>query len=195
MPIGGDVIHTVNFFESAFTIILALALGEALKSFTHDNHDHPLLWDRVPTLLAFLLIFFPFFQSMSQYLYVAYLDPQTALKFYPGYLVFDGIMFILEAGCFFVMSRSMAPKIWRRFYAAVLVLMLIDIGWTGINYSRGVHVGAWLWIDIGLVAAVLALMWFERGKPESMRPSYVGLAFVMTTTTLSYWLERNIYFP
>ncbi len=195
MPINSDIIHSVNFFQTAFMIVLSLSLGEALKSFASDNPHHPLRWDCLPALLAFLIVFFPFFQSMSQYLFITYLDPRTALKFYPGYLVFDGIMFALEAGCFFVMSRSLAPQIWRRFYASILMLMVFDIGWTGVSYFRGVHVGDWLWLDIVLGVALLATMWFERRKSPSMRPSYIGLAIVTTTTALSYWFERDIYFP
>ncbi len=195
MPISGDVIHTVNFFQGAFTIILSLSLGEALKSFASDNHEHSLRWDRTPALLAFFFIFFPFFQSMSQYLYVVYLNPQTALKFYPAYLMFDGIMFTLQAACFFVMSRSLAPQIWRRFYTAVLILTGLDIAWTGVSYLRGVDVGAWLLIDCVIVAAVLAMLWFERGRQHSMRATYIGLAVVTITTALSYWIEADMYLP
>jgi len=195
VPISGNVVHTVNFFQGAFTIILALALGEALKTFVSDNHEVPLRWERVPALLAFLLVFFPFFQSMSQYLYITYLNPQTALKFYPGYLVFDGLIFTLQSGCFFVMSRALPPNVWRRFYAAVLVLMAFDIVWTGVTSLRGIHVGDWLWIDVAIVVSLLLVMAYERGRPASMRPVYLGLLIIAATTALSYWLERDIYFP
>jgi hypothetical protein len=195
MPNAGNVSHTVIFFQDAFTIILALSLGEALKSFTSDNQDQPIYWNRAPALLVFLLIFFPFFQGMSQYFYSTYLNPQTALKFYSNYLVFDGVMNTLEAGCFFTMSRSLAPHRWQRFYTTVLVLMLIDIVWAGVTYRRGARVGGWLFMDVVVVAAILAMMWFERGKPTSLRPGYVGLAVIVTTTALGYWLEPNMYFP
>jgi hypothetical protein len=39
------------------------------------------------------------------------------------------------------------------------------------------------------------MIWFERGKPPSMRPSYIGLALLTTTTALAYWLEQDMYFP
>jgi hypothetical protein len=195
MSNAGNIAHTVGFFQDAFTIILALSLGEALKAFASDNPDHPLFWNRLPALLTFLLVFFPFFQSMSQYFYITYLNPRTALKFNPDFLVFDGVMYTLEAGCFFMMSRALVPHRWRRLYITVLILMLIDIGWAGLTYLRGVHVGGWLYIDAIVVAAILAMLWFEHGKPHSMRPSYVGLAVIATTTALSYWIERNMYFP
>jgi hypothetical protein len=195
MAIAGNVISTVTFFQGAFTIILSLSLGEALKAFTSDNQDHPLYWNRAPALGAFLLVFFPFFQSMNQYFYSTYLNPQTALQFQPGFLVFDGMMFTLEAGCFFTMSRSLAPHRWQRFYTTLLVLMLIDIGWAGVSYSRGVHVGGWLYMDVLVIAVILAMMWFERDKPMSLRPGYIGLVLLTMTTALGYWLEKDMYFP
>ncbi len=195
MPIRGDVIHTINFFQGAFTIILALALGEALKSFASDDQSQPLRWERAPALLAFMIIFFQFFESMAEYFYSAYLSPKTALTFVPGYLLFDSIMFLLQGCCFFTMSRSLAPHRWQRFYGSILVLMLIDIAWTAVNQVRGVHVGAWLAIDIATVVVILLMMAFERAKPDSMRPSYIGLALIMITSVLAYWLEHDMYFP
>jgi hypothetical protein len=195
MPIRGDVIHTVNFFQGAFTIILALALGEALKSFISEDQNQPLHWERLPALLAFMIIFFQFFESMAEYFYSTYLNPKTSLEFVPGYLIFDSILFMLEGCCFFMMSRSLAPHRWRRFYGSVLTLMLIDIGWTGINQLRGLHVGAWLAIDTATVLVILLMMWWQRGKADSMRPSYIGLTLIAVTSVLAYWLERDMYLP
>jgi hypothetical protein len=194
MPDQGSIANTVTFFQGAFTIVLSLALGEALKAFTSDNQDLPVHWDRVPALLAFLLVFFPFFQSMSHYFYFAYLNPPTALKFYSGFLVFDGVIYMLQAGCFFTMSRSLAPHRWQRFYTTLLILILINICWNVVSYSRGVHVVAWLSINVFIVAAILSMLWFERGKLASMRPSYIGLALLTITTALGYWLEQDMYF-
>jgi hypothetical protein len=193
--ISGNVAHTVDFIQGAITIILALALGEALKLFVTPHEDKPMLWDRLPGLLAFLFAFFPFFQGMSQYLYLTYLNPATAPAFYPGYLIFDAVMLVLEAACFFVMSRALAPRHWRHFYGAVLALMLIDIGWTALTAHRGIAVRAWLYIDIVVAAAVALMFLSERGRPLSMRPVYAGLALLMVSTAVSYWLERDIYFP
>ena len=195
MPDRGNIINTVHFFQGAFTIILSLSLGEALKSFASDNQDHHLFWNRVPALLAFLLVFFAFFQSMSQYFYTTYLNPQTALKFHPAYLVFDGMAHTAWAACFFTMSRSLAPHRWQRFYTTVLILMLLDIGWGVVSYFRGVHVGGWLSIDLIIVAAILAMLWVGRDKPKSTRPGYIGLSVITINTALSYWLEQDMYFP
>jgi hypothetical protein len=53
MPDHGSVTNTVTFFQGGFTIILALSLGEALKSFTSDNQDLPVHWNRVPACSRF----------------------------------------------------------------------------------------------------------------------------------------------
>jgi len=193
--ISSNVIHTVDFIQGAITIILALALGEALKLFVTPHEEKPLLWDRLPMLLAFLVAFFPFFQGMSQYLYLTYLNRATAAPFYPGYLLFDALMLKLEAACFFVMSRAIAPKHWRHFYGAVLVLMVIDIAWTALTLRRGIHVGAWLYLDILVAAGICVMFFVERGRELSQRPVYIGLALLSVSTAISYWLERDIYFP
>jgi hypothetical protein len=199
MPIGGNIVHTVNFFQGAFTIILAMALGEALRQFVSEHDERALHWDLLPGLLSFLLIFFPFFQGMSQYLYLTYLDAATAPKFQPGYLVFDGLLFTLEAACFFVMSRALPPRRWRRFYGAVLALMAIDIGWSGVTYRRGIHIGDWIWIDLALAAVLAAVLVLERNShmtpAAARRATYICLATLIVTTATSYWLERDIYFP
>jgi hypothetical protein len=78
--------------------------------------------------------------------------------------------------------------------------MAIDIVWTGITWHRGMPVGAWLWIDIAIVAVLGGTMltargqhWHERGR--HMLPTWILVVTLGITTTLSYWLEADIYFP
>jgi hypothetical protein len=54
-------------------------------------------------------------------------------------------------------------------------------------------VGVWLSLNVVIVAVVLSMLWFERGKPTSTRPGYVGLALLTATTAFSYWLEQDMY--
>ena len=194
--IGGNVVHTVNFMQGAITIVMALALGEALKAFVTGRDDRPLQWERLPALLAFVFVFVPFFQSISQYLYLTYLNPQTAPPFRPGFLTFDGVMYILEASCFYVMAGALAPRHWRHFYGGVLALMTIDIVWSAITYRRGIHVGAWIYIDLVVVIVLGGTMWLARGRTfATMTPSWIVMGTLGLTTALSYWLESAIYFP
>ena len=70
------------------------------------------------------------------------------------WLNFDCVVFSLEAGLFFVMSRSLSARRWQQFYATIVVLMLIDFAWALVEKWRGSAVpGEWLWFDI-VAAAV-----------------------------------------
>jgi hypothetical protein len=192
--ISRNVVHTVSFFQTAFTIILALALGEALKQFVSDGEEHPVHWDKLPSFLSFLLIIFPFFQGMGQFMFETYLNPATALKSPEGFLMFDGVAFLLESAIFFVMSRSLSAKHWRRYYGAVLLLLFADSIWAGVTYLRGIHVGFWLVLNAILAAVLLAVLWWEDRTRETLRPSIICAATVSLTTMASYIEMNSFYF-
>src|ERR1700719_5182197 len=102
-----DLVHAVQFLQAAYTILLALAFGEAFKQFVPDG-DQEIRWDRLPLLLAFLFMIFPFYHGMSRYFYSTYLhDPTARLSPVAGILMFDGVCFLLMSACFFVLSRSL----------------------------------------------------------------------------------------
>jgi hypothetical protein len=192
-----NLVHTVGFFQGVFTIILALALGEALKQFVGDSDDRYIHWDRLPALLAFLLTIFPFFQGMSQHLYLNYLHAAAAPRFYAAYLSVDGLVFLLQAACFYMMSRALAAKHWRRFYWALLTLLAIDVLWDLFCLWRGIQLIDWLYLDLLLAAVLLAVLWRERGMASAatLRPPLICLAAVFVSTGLSYYLMRDVYFP
>jgi hypothetical protein len=192
---AANVAHTVGFFQAVFTIILALALGEALRQFVADTDDQFIHWNRLPALASFLFIIFPFFQGMSQHLYLNYVHPTVLPKSYAAYLMFDGVAFVLEAACFFLMSRALDARHWRRYYAAVLALLFIDTIWGGFTEWRGIHVGAWLYLNGVLAVVLLAVLWWDRHTRVSLRPSIICMATVFVTTITSYYLMRDVYFP
>ncbi len=118
-------------FQRAFTIVLALALAEAFKQFIADKADKPedrvIHWDRLPALLSFLFLAFPFFHGMSRYFFVTYIHTTTPPPHYAVYLMIDGIAFLFESAMFFVMSRTLSAGQWRRYYLSVLLLLAIDV--------------------------------------------------------------------
>jgi hypothetical protein len=192
MDVSRNAIHAVGFIQTTFSIVLALALGEALRQAVADSDDRPIHWNRLPALLSFLLIIFPFFQGMSQHLYLYYLAPNA--KGTPAFLMFDGICFLIESALFFVMARALAPSHWRRLYYAIIVLMVVDIGWSGITVLRGIPVAAWIYLDIALATVLLLELWFERGRQVSLRPAFVLLAASFVSTAISYYEVQGIYF-
>ena len=172
-----------------YTIVFALAIAEAFNQTVRESHpDHEkhattlASWfecihpTRFISLIVFLMLAVPFLQGNQKYLYLQYVEPlhrPTPPKSIPAaWLNFDCIVFLLEAGLFFVMSRSLSARRWQQFYATIVVLMAVDFAWALVEKLRGTHVpDEWLWFDIAAIAiltAIIVVDWFfiryERGS-------------------------------
>jgi hypothetical protein len=189
-----DVIDAVSFFQRAFTIVLALALGEAFKQFVTDKEEKGMQWDRLPALLTFLFMVFPFFHGMNRYFFRTYLNPIPS-KSYAAYLLFDGIMFMTESALFFVMSRSLAGIQWRRYFIALLLLLAVDTGWGSVELSQTPDITYWLTLNIVLAVILGIVMSYFWSKENPVVPSVVAAVATFTTTAISYFLSWNFYFP
>ena len=90
--------------------------------------------------------------------------PHPPQSFSAMWLNFDCLIFTLEAGLFFVMSRSLSARRWQQFYATVIVLLFIDFLWAAAEKFHGAAVPPeWLWFDIIAVvvlAAFIIVDWF-----------------------------------
>jgi hypothetical protein len=192
----------VENVQSIYTIVLALAIAEAFNQAiketkpAEEKHATTLKswfdcvhYPRFISLIVFLMLATPFFQGNQKYLYQQYIEPLSQphppRSISASRLNFDCIVFTLEAGLFFVMSRSLSARRWQQFYATIVLLLLIDFVWAWIEKSYGAAVPAeWLWFDV--VAAVILVLfiavdWFfvryERGK-ELNRYCYLGISAV-----------------
>jgi hypothetical protein len=196
---SADFLDAVAFFQRAFTIVLALALGEAFKQFIADKavnpEDRVIHWDRLPGLLSFLFLAFPFFHGMSRYFFVTYIHAPSVPNFYAAYLMFDGIAFLFESAIFFVMSRALSAGQWKRYYWSVLLLLGVDITWGAVAVHRGIPITPWLVLDSLLAIVLLAVLWAFRDDERSMRPPVICACTVFITTALSYVLMWDFYFP
>ncbi len=192
----------VQNIRSIYTIILGLAIAEAFNQAVRESEPekerhaatikswfeclHP---SRIISLLVFLMIATPFFQGNQKYLYLQYLEPlhraippKTISSFW---LNFDCLTFSLEAGLFFVMSRSLSARRWQQFYATIIVLLFVDMLWVMLERGHGANVPLeWFWFDaIGAttLAAIIMLDWFfipyKRGKELNIY-CYVGISLV-----------------
>lgn len=190
-----DLTHAVGFLQNAYTIVLALALGEAFKQFVADSGERRIFWNRFPALVAFLFMIFPFFHGMSRYLFSTYLAPGTAPRNFAGYLMFDGIAFMLMSACFFVKSRSLAPDRWRRYFGALALLLAFDTVWILVAIHRGVALWIWIYLNIIVACVMVGLFVAYRREENSLVPPIVCMTTIMTTTVSSYFLMSDFYFP
>ena len=103
IKVTDEVQHLVTFFQNGFTILIALALGEALCQFVAADIRHPddkaIQWNRLPALLIFLFLILPFFQGMNRYFYLTCLKTGSLPYNYPIWLAIDGLAFVSALGC------------------------------------------------------------------------------------------------
>jgi hypothetical protein len=196
-----DLVHAVQFLQAAYTILLGLAFSEAFKQFVPDG-DANIRWDRLPSLMAFLFMVFPFYHGMSRYFYTTYLH-ESSLRLGPvaGFLMFDGMCFLLMSACFFVLSRSLSPSHWLRFYLFMFALLVVDSVWIIVSIYRGSPLLPWLWLNIPVSLVIMAFLFFrpelEDHKIETTIKSptvAIALTTLLTTITDYTWMH-NFYFP
>jgi hypothetical protein len=196
-----DLVHAVQFFQAIYGILLALALGEAFKQFVPDG-DQDMRWDRLPFLIAFLFTIFPFFHGMNQYMYITYLHrPTLSVAEVSGQLLFDSAMFMGMAGTFFVLSRSLSPNHWFRYYIATLVLLAVDTVWIVAAIYRGSELYPWLILNIIVVSILASVLRTQYGKkfdhqklPDWHSPPWICAYLLIASTTIDYAWMQNYFF-
>jgi hypothetical protein len=203
------------FFKNAFTVVLALALSEAFKQFVTDRfagegpYQEPksnfpiILWTRLPALLSFLFLIWPFFQGMNRYFYVTYQDGSMPQP-YSLYLSLDGILFTVEAALFFVMSRALPLSKWKLFYLCALGLLIVDSVWGGTALTHTNEVRGWLFLNLisipalSIILLILGLTLKDREVTKSKLYYFIVLGMpvlVATRTVIDYWKMWSFYFP
>jgi hypothetical protein len=204
----------VENIQSVYTIILALAVAEAFSQAikeTKPRAERPATtlasWfdcihhSRFVSLIVFLLLVIPFFQGNQRYLYLQYIEPLHGLN--PPRVVkalwlnFDCTVFSLEAGLFFVMSRSLSAHRWQQFYAAIIILLSLDFIWALIEKYHGAAVPPeWLWYDLIMAivfAAIIVLDWFfityDRNKDLNRYCYWAASILAVLSLAYGYFYE------
>jgi hypothetical protein len=192
----------VEDIQSIYTIVLALAIAEAFNQAIKENKPHEekhagslLGWfdcihhTRFISLIVFLMLAAPFFQGNQKYLYLQYIEPLHGLNppkaVSARWLNFDCLVFSVQAGLFFVMSRSLSARRWQQFYATIILLLSIDFVWALMERGRGAAIPReWVWFDllaVVILAAFIVADWFviryDREK-ELNRWCYLGVSAV-----------------
>ncbi len=165
------IINTISDLQRIYTIVLALAIGEAFKQFIPDAHrpieERKLHWDQLLALVSFLLLVLPFFQGMSGHFFIEYHEGPMR-DTYAKWLLLDCIAFTVEGALFFVLSRTVSARQWERFYFTVVLLLVVDGAWAFIELmfhdSAALAIRTWFWLDlVFLVLFGLALLALAAG--------------------------------
>jgi len=206
----------VENVHAIYTIVLALAIAEAFNQSVktnkpeEENHAntfrswfdciHP---SRFISLIVFLLLAVPFFQGNQKYLYLQYIEPlhgpHPPKTISSLWLNIDCLVFSVEAGLFFIMSRSLSARRWQQFYATIAFLMLVDFIWAAVEtWHQAAVPREWLWFDLIatiVLAAIIVIDWFfvpyEKGKELNMY-CYLGISLIaIIGLTYGYFYELD----
>jgi hypothetical protein len=198
ISINPDIQNTISFFQTTFTIIIALSIGESFKQFVADKAERPedrsIHWDRLPSLISFLFVALPFFHGMNRYFFLAYANAKTVPDIYGAYLIFDGLCFISMSALLFAMSRTLPAVQWRRFFSLILLLLVVDSIWIAAAIdSRGFPVGVWQLLNASVIIMIVAMLAREPRRPIVFTILCALMEFL--TTAISYAIEWNVFFP
>jgi hypothetical protein len=196
-----ELAHAVQFLQAAFTILLSLAFGEAFKQLVPDG-DQEMRWDRFWSLLAFIVLMFPFFHGMTRHFYTTYLtEPDAKLANVARWLMFDGVMFMIMSAMFFVMSRSLTPTHWPRFFIAIGCLLTVDTGWSLATIYRGIDLWPFIYLNAVLAAALVGIScrYLKKSPPSDKSRFSWGATFwcamaCFSTTIADYiWMQKFFF--
>jgi hypothetical protein len=199
---GKTVLETFTIFP--FSIVLALALGEAFKQAVAEHRPGATIggdiqWDRLPALLTFLVLILPFYQGMNRYLLLTYGDvPASQHQYSAIALIIDGVAFMVEAAVFFAMSRNLANSRWRYFYLIVLFLLVVDTLW---GFSALLHprdattsiLQGWMILNAIFSLILLFLIWVGSWLADRT-VAVAGTVAMIIRTIIDYHISWNFYF-
>lgn len=193
---GKTILETFTIFP--FSIVLALALGEAFKQCVSEAHRGDIQWDRLLALFTFLLLILPFYQGMNRYLLQTYGGPAASSNQAAVFLIIDGVAFMAESALFFAMSRNLANSRWVYFYCIVLALLAVDTIWGLLalqHATSGASVAIRSWIKLNAVSCVflLLLIWLGRRFP-AFAVALVSAFAMLVRTILDYIISWDFYF-
>jgi hypothetical protein len=187
-----------NNLRNVFGIVLALSLGEAYKQVIADTANNPgeksIRRDSLPSMASFLLLLIPFFQGMARFLDTAYPQAVRPTSYGP-WLLFDICAFTTEASLFFVMSRTLRFEQWRRFYGAVLGILVTDTFWGAVtlNWRHIETVRPWMLSNL-VCLILLGAIFIRFGERPKLGP-WIACALMLGRTVADYWTSWTFYFP
>src|SRR5262249_8500042 len=129
------------------------------------------------------------------YLYIVYLEHGRKLGDVAFELMGDGITFMLLSACFFVISRSLSPEHWERFYISLLLLLAVDSIWIAAALHRSVPLVPWQILNGFLGGFLIVALFFFRYQKKPRCPPAACAVATLVSTSASYYLMWQFYFP
>ncbi|MBN2316576.1 MAG: hypothetical protein JXM79_21795 [Sedimentisphaerales bacterium] len=190
-----SVQSTVKSLEWIYGVVLALSISEAFIQFASNPNSEVLgiQWNRLLSLCSFLLLVVPFYHGMSRYFCEMYNSDQINSR-YAVWLLFDCIAFTVEAGLFFILTRSLSKNLWLQFVLVIIVLLLWDIIWGAFVWKYRTNIiRFWVIVNLCTIPLLLTVLFFCKSA------SWWGISLtfivILVRTIVDYRKGWNFYFP
>ena len=183
---------SINSLQQIYSVILALALGEAFKQVVAEGNvpEKRIAWEKLPNLVGLLALIIPFFHGMNRYFFEVYIA--RSFPGYERYLLIDCVAFTVEGGFFFLLARSLSRAESNRFYLSVSLLLFVDVLWGGVIHLHMPSVKPWVLLDFASVPIILLFVWLfgkKRFFPE------LGAILMIVRSACDYLTSWHFYFP
>lgn len=205
---GNAIECTVRSLQWIYTIVIALAIGEAFKQFVPEpdrqrvtgadpgTKECRIQWDRLPSLFSFLALVVPFYHGMTRFFSVMY-SPGRISASYGAWLLIDCVAFTAEAGLFFVLARSLPKHLWWRFNHATVALLCLDIVWGVFVWKcRQCPISSWVVVNVCAVPLLAGVyLFFNRVRGLAVLAPWAMCVLLLSRTVADYWTGWPFYFP
>lgn len=187
---------TVESLKWIYGVVIALSITEAFRQFALDGNSTVagIQWDRFLPLFSLLLLVVPFYHGMSRYFCEMY-DPSKIDRHYGLWLLVDSFAFVVEAGLFFVLARSLSRPLWLQFNVAVITLLFGDVLWGVFAWRyRTCSISFWVIVNLCTVPFLVAILLVSRNGASWWGMSLASFV-ILVRAMADYWAGWRFYFP
>ena len=201
-PPGRRLERSVDSLERIFAFIVALAVTDAIKATFVDKNAGTLIlsWPAatlLPAFLAFLVTIVPFYHGMNRHLDECYIRRTPPAE---GALLFDFIVFFIEASLLFAITASLGRTDLISF-VFLGILLTVDTVWAlisnWIHYSGEAQgIKKWAAVNAATIAFGVFLVPISAAADLSTEwQAWLLLALALVRSVLDYSLTWTFYFP
>ena len=194
--------RSVDSLERIFAFIVALAVTDAIKATFVDKATGDLILvfpagNVLPAFLAFLVTIVPFYHGMNRHLDECYIRRTPPAE---GALLFDFIVFFIEASLLFAITASLRHENLVSFLF-LGILLAVDTLWAlvsnWIHYSgKAQGIQRWAAVNAATIASGVFLYAIVEGTGSStISPAWLLLLLALVRSVLDYALNWTFYFP
>jgi hypothetical protein len=191
---------TLESLKWIYGVVIALSIGEAFTQVVlpAESKVPGIQWDRLPSLCSLLLLVVPFYHGMSRFFCETY-DIQKVRPCYGLWLLFDCVVFTIEAALFFVLARSLSKDLWWQFGWTTLILLLLDITWGILTWkfrpsSASDSISWWVRVNLGSMSCLAIVLLVLHECSQWLVVSMIA-SVLLARTAADYATAWDFYFP